>query len=68
MNLADNIVRTLRNQPMTLPVLHQVMNDVADYPWPGEFFAAQIEKLLLIGRIVKDGDKYSVPGSTREQE
>ena len=65
MNLADNIVRALRNQTMTLEALYQAMNDASEYDWSEEFFAERVAQLLLIGRIVKDGDKYAVPWSAQ---
>src|SRR5260370_42590809 len=42
--------------------LHTAMNDLADYDWTEEFFASRIAQLLLIGRIVRVGEKFAVPG------
>jgi hypothetical protein len=62
MNLPDNIIAALRQQPMTLPEIREAMNDISDYDWSEEFFATRIAQLVLIGRITRNADEiFSVP-------
>jgi excisionase family DNA binding protein len=59
-NLSDHIITALR-EPMTLPAIIDAINAQADVECSPEFLEKQLEILELRGRIVKNGNQYSVP-------